>query len=661
MKTTLHPLFVIMIAALCVLTAVESVRADDDPPAWLQEASRIACPSFEVKNVPACVLRNEESVTVNSDGSVLRTRRSAVRILTREGRKEADAGVVYMTDGEKVRDLNAWLVRRSGPGKSYGKKETVDIARAANDMYNESRVKYINGTDDAAEGDVFGYESVTEERTVFSQFQFGFQYDLPVMYSRFTLNLPSGWKAESVTFNSAKIEPVINGSSYAWEMRDLAPIPLESGSPSRSSLSPRLAVSFFPVGSTASQIRTFSNWSDVARWMSELEDPQMTVDDDLAAKAKELTANSKTEFERIREISRYVQQIQYISIQIGTGRGGGYRPRSATEIFAKSYGDCKDKANLMRAMLSVLRIESYMVSITADDATYVRAEWASPHQFNHCIIAVKVSDETNAPSVIVHPTLGRLLIFDATDPYTPLGDLPEDEQGSLALIDHKDTTTLTPMPVIPAEMNRLDRTVEITLDSMGGITGKLNEKTIGQSAKSERAMLRRLSSNDYNKMIEGWLTRGATGAKATKIATKDSHDDGKFDLDVEFTAGSYAQIMQDKLMVFKPAMVSRLDRISLKDGKRYHPFVVDSSTYSESVKIKLPAGFVVDEMPDPVKLETTFGKYIANYAVDGGYLTYTRSMKLNRSTIPADRYELVRGFFGSVRASEQAPVVLLRK
>ena len=69
--------------------------------------------------------------------------------------------------------------------------------------------------------------------------------------------------------------------------------------------------------------------------MSEIEDPQMTVDDALAAKAQDLTANAKTEFEKIAAISRYVQQIQYISIQIGLGKGGGYKPHTSTEVFAK--------------------------------------------------------------------------------------------------------------------------------------------------------------------------------------------------------------------------------------------------------------------------------------------------------------------------------------
>ena len=41
-------------------------------------------------------------------------------------------------------------------------------------------------------------------------------------------------------------------------------------------------------------------------------------------------------------------------------------------------------------------------------------------------------DETKAATVVKHPALGRLLIFDATSPNTPVGDLPESEQPSHA-------------------------------------------------------------------------------------------------------------------------------------------------------------------------------------------------------------------------------------
>ena len=380
------------LVALPLLLLVSVVNADEAPPLWLQEAARLTVPAYDIKNVPAVVLRNDEIVTIDANGKITTIFRYAVRVLVREGREEAIAKEVYNTDSEKIREMNAWLIRRTGPTKYYGKKELVDVAYASNDLYNEARFKYISAEDDAAEGDVFGYEAVKEETSIFSQLTFAFQQDLPVLSSQFSLTLPAGWRAEGVMFNRAKVDPMVTGTTYTWEMRNLDPIKYEDDSPSRNSLAPRLGVSFFPAQSNATHIRTFANWSDVARWASEIEDPQMNVDDAIAAKVQELTAAAKTEFEKISAIARYVQHIQYISIQVGSGKGGGWRPHLATEVFAKSYGDCKDKANLMRAMLSVLKIQAFMVSVTADDPLRVRAEWASPHQFNHCIIAIKVSD-----------------------------------------------------------------------------------------------------------------------------------------------------------------------------------------------------------------------------------------------------------------------------
>lgn len=655
-RSSLLPL-PLMVLTLLFVNAVDAQRA----PAWLEQAAALPTPAFTMKNVPAVVLRSEQSITISPDGTVVRTVRHAVRVLEREGRIEAVARVIYRTDSDKVRDLNAWLIKRAGEPRSFGKKETIDAALMDNDLFNEARRRYINASGEAEVGDVFGYETTTEEKRIFSQFQHFFQDDIPVINSRFVLKMPAGWRADSVTFNAAKVEPVVAADTYTWEMRDLKPISPEPRSPRFMSLVPRLAVSVFPDQAAVTRMKTFANWNEVAKWMSEIEDPQMTVNDAMAAKTQELTAGAKTEFEKIQAISRYVQQIQYVSIQVGTGRGGGYTPRSATDVFAKAYGDCKDKANLMRAMLSLINIPAYMVSITADDPSFVRAEWASPHQFNHCIIAVKIGDSTVAESVVTHPSLGRLLIFDPTDPYTPIGDLPEDQQGSLALIDHKDTTELITMPTMSADANKVDRQVEAVLGSDGSIFGKVTEKTIGQSARRERAQLKGLSAADYNRVIERWISRGATGAKTSRIEPRDNHAEGKFDLAVEFSANGYAQVMQQRLMVFKPAIVGRLDRLSFNDGVRSNPYMIDASAYSESVTIKLPEGFEVDEMPEAVKLETEFGRFEATYKIVGGHLVFNRSMKLNRATIPANKYETVKSFFGRVHAADQSPVVLLKK
>jgi hypothetical protein len=644
-----------------VLLAFGAVVAADEAPPWLQQAAKVSTPEYE-KEQPAVVLQSEQHVTVSEDGRITTVTMFAVRILTREGRGYAQGIEFYESDAGKVREMRAWLIKPSGTIRKYAKDDIVDAVEDPNDVYNESRYKMIDASEEADAGAVFGYQAITEQRSIFSQDVWTFQNRLPAIASRYILTLPAGWAAKTVTFNHEKIIPTINGSTYTWELTNLSPIRPEPSSPRVSSLAPRIAISYFPPGdSPSNNFKTFSNWTEVSYWLTQLHDPQAVPNEALSAKARELTANAKTELDKIRAIGAYVQNIRYISIDIGVSRGGGMRPHAAMDVFAKSYGDCKDKANLMRAMLKVIGITAYPVVIYSGDADYVREEWASPHQFNHCIVAVKVSEETQVATIITHPKLGRLLIFDATDDNTPVGDLPDQEQGSLALIVAGEAGSLVRMPVTPAETNLLDRRVEASLAADGSLTAAIREKAAGRWAVGYRREFRGLSRPDYQKTIEGWITSGASGARVSKVEPRDDLSGGRFDLDIDFTAQAYAQLMQDRLLVFKPAIVSRRESLSLTEVKRMHPIVIKATAYSESVSVKLPAGFVVDEMPDPVKLETSFGSYATTYEVKDGQLLFTRKLVQRAATIPVDGYASVRSFFQKIRAAELAPVVLARK
>lgn len=651
--------FLALIGVLMVSFA--SARAvSDDAPAWLRQAASLTIPTYD-KDVTAVVLVDDGTISVSDDGRIVKVYNFAVRILRRDGRGYAQAHVGYVPESGKVKELRAWLIRGDGEVKRYGKDETLDMAGTPNDVYDEYRVKRITAGNEADAGMVFGFTYTTEDRTVFSQDDWAFQGAIPAVSSRYTLVLPSGWRAESVTFNHPKVEPKISGTTYTWELTNLDPVPKEPLSPSLTNLVARLAVSYYPPAGQNSGTKTFANWSDVSAWMSELADPQVVVDDPLAGKARELTANARTEYEKIQAIGRFVQNIQYISIQTGLGRGGGYRPHLSTQVFAKSYGDCKDKANLMRAMLKVVGITAFPVSIYAGDPDYVRPEWPSPQQFNHCIIAVKVSDETRGPTIIQHPHLGRLLIFDPTAEETPVGDLPSYLQGSLALIDSKEIDALVKMPVTPPESNLLDRQIEASIDGNGALVATIREKANGQWAASYRGEMQRESRSEYVKRIEAWVTAGVTAARVTKVEPRDDRAAGHFDLDVEFTAPGYGQLMQDRLLVFKPAIVARRETLYLTDPKRKHPVVLTSNSYSETVRVKLPAGFAVDEVPDAVKLDTDFGSYATSYEVKDGELVFSRKLVQRAITIPVAQYNSVRSFFERIRAAEQAPVVLIRK
>jgi hypothetical protein len=176
-----------------------------------------------------------------------------------------------------------------------------------------------------------------------------------------------------------------------------------------------------------------------------------------------------------------------------------------------------------------------------------------------------------------------------------------------------------------------------------------------------RRQFRGLSSGQYLKVIEGWVSNGATGAQVSRVERKDNSEGGRFDLDIDFTAINYAQLMQNRLLVFKPAIVSRQESLSLTEVARKHPVVLDNRHFSETVRVKLPDGFEVDEVPEPLKLDTRFGSYNTSYLVKEGHLVFTRTLAQRAGIIPVAEYQTVRSFFERIRAAEQAPVVLVRK
>ena len=285
------------IFTVLLLTTVGLLTAADKAPGWLQEMASREVPAHAADS-DALVLLNERRVTVSADGIVTTSVRKAVRILTKDGRAEARAAVVYRTDTGKVRSLQAWTLYESGNVKTYNKKDVVDVALAANDIYNESRYRSISGTGDVDPGSVFGFESVLEDRSIFTQFLFQFQDENPALTSRFVLSLPSGWTAKSITHNHEAIDPLVQGSTYTWTLNQLPPIPDEPFQPPLGALVPRVNVSYFPPSGVSASGQTFSDWNEVGVWLKTLNDTQAVATPEITAKAQSLVEGKQSEFER---------------------------------------------------------------------------------------------------------------------------------------------------------------------------------------------------------------------------------------------------------------------------------------------------------------------------------------------------------------------------
>src|SRR5207244_5595523 len=115
--------------------------------------------------------------------------------------------------------------------------------------------------------------------------------------------------------------------------------------------------------------------------------PRCIPDAAIRARAAELTREAKTDEEKLRAVVAFVsREIQYQSTPF---RLSAYVPTEGKQVLRERYGDCKDKAALLTALLSAVGIQSNMVLLSG------RRQGVTPYlpspRFNHAIARVQTA------------------------------------------------------------------------------------------------------------------------------------------------------------------------------------------------------------------------------------------------------------------------------
>ena len=646
---------------IAILVLAGAVSIAKEAPSWVQEAARQTTKSDYPAKVNHVTLLAEEHLSLDAEGRRTMTERGVIKIL-QPGGSPPEAFRTYNPKSGRIRDFHAWLVYPSGRETEYDKKRVLDVALDQRYTYDEGRAKVIECDADAPAGSVFAYEVTEEEDTIFTTYHYGFQEKSPVVVSRFVLSLPAGWEARATVFNHDEIKPEIAGSTYTWEARDLPWIEEEENSPGWHAIAPRLAVTYFPGSAAKAELRPMKDWPAVSGWLAGFVDPPAAVTPAVRAKAQELTSSSKTELEKITAIAAFAQQTNYVSVQMNLTRGGGYTPHPADQVLSRNYGDCKDKATLMRALLQAVGIDAYPVIIYSGDREFVRREWPSPMQFNHAIVAVKVSPETNLPTVITDmPQLGRLLIFDPTDPVTRVGDLPAEEQGSYALVIAGPQGNLVKMPMLPATANRIELSVDAQMDAAGAVSAHLVTHYFGQSASPMRYMTQHGGPDELKRVLERSYSRRLGGVALDHIAPADQAQEGRLDLALDLNVRQFGQLMQNRLLVFKPGALAPDHGYNFPKKPRKLPVKLSARVRKDQVSLRLPPGFAVDEVPDPARIESPYGVYQTSWKAANDVLIFEASLETKDIIAPASDYDRVRDFFDKLAGGQYGAVVLVKR
>lgn len=130
----------------------------------------------------------------------------------------------------------------------------------------------------------------------------------------------------------------------------------------------------------------YRDWQDVNMWAHELYQVDAKLPKELSDIIDSLqTTNKHTSI--AQSIQWMQDNIRYFGVEMGMN---SHMPSNPFETFERRYGDCKDKAVLMIAVLKYLNINAHPVLVSTDSLQAVKNELASPNAFNHVIVTFEL-------------------------------------------------------------------------------------------------------------------------------------------------------------------------------------------------------------------------------------------------------------------------------
>ncbi len=628
-------------------------------PDWLREAARAPLPKYP-DDVNAVVLLEDQVTTVNSSGEIKTLYRTAIKILRTDGRKRGTVRV-YSDDETRLTYLKAWSLAANGQEYEVKEKDAVETTFASEwALYSDMRIKLLT-IPDSEPGSVIGYEYEQRRRPYIFQDVWSFQDDIPVRKSRFDLVLPAGWEFDTFWLNHAAEKPQSVGDNHwAWEVSDLPAVEDEPAMPDWRAVAGRMAVTYFGRGNGAKG-SSQATWAGIARWYANLSQGRRDLSPEIQQKVAELTSTAKTKFEQIQALASFVQrEIRYVAIEIGVG---GYQPHPAREIFADRYGDCKDKATLLSAMLHSIGIDSHYVLINANRGV-VEPSLPSALVFNHVILAIQLPADVPTSNLYARrndPRLGTLLFFDPTDSMTKLGYLPASLQANYGLLVTGEGGELVELPLLPPALNRLFRVAKLRVTPSGDLAGSVEEIRWGAPETARRAQLLGAPEAERQKKLEDFLGGflGSLVLQSSKVENLNSFDQSLV-VSYTFLAKNYAK-RAGNLLLIRPRVLGEkaMDLNQEKGKERKYPVEFDSTSLeTDMFDIAIPSGYQVDELPAPLDIKSPFGQYTTKIGFQDNVLKYQRTLQISNVAVPPDRVNDLKKFFSEIDADERSSAVL---
>ena len=393
-------------------------------------------------------------------------------------------------------------------------------------------------------------------------------------------------------------------------------------------------------------VSTYQDWEGVARFYWGLVKDQLRVTDEVRAAAQEAVRGIAPEDEqaRIRAVYDYVvSRTRYVALEFGIH---GFKPYPVEMVLTRRFGDCKDKASLMHAMLEALGIDSRLVLLRTRRMGNLQEAPASLAVFDHAILYVPKHE----------------LYLDGTAEFHGSGELPADDRGAEALVIEPDGTGshIRRTPEAKPADNVGETRARLSLSADGSATLDLTESNRGPWTAELRRTFE--SPDERRARAEEQLARAAfPGVKVTAVEVSDPHDiERPFTARFQADAPGFATLSSGGLR-FSPLGQQRsyVESYAQLSRRTLPQRLPAPQRLTVSTEVELPRGFRAT-LPKDAAEQAPQGSWSLRYAEEDGKVTSSLVIEMKGGTVAPQDYAAFRSFLGRLdqavsRKVEAAP------
>ena len=576
-----------------------------------------------------------------------------IKILTEEGRKNADVEIPFVKGGDDVVHLRARSIRPDGTVAEFDGK-----------VFEKTIIK--------ARGMKFLAKTFTlPDVQIGSIIEYFFTYD----FKEYAL-YESNWILSQELFTKAakfSLKPYVgsfqNPFIVTWRPR------LPAGTPSPHEGSDRV-IRMEAHNIAAFQIEDFMPPEDEMKWRVDFVYSDETIEPNadkywkragkrLNAQVEGFVSKKKAMEEavaqivapndspevKLRKIYDRVQQFRNTSYELQKTdqeekREKEKEPTNVEEVWKRGYAGGRNLTWLFLGLVRAAGLEGYAVWVSDRRHYFFSAASLDASKLDENVVLVKL----NAKDVY----------FDPGAAFTPFGLLPWAETGVTGLRLDKDGGSWVQSTLPTSAESRIERKATLQLSDAGDLEGKVTVTFTGLEAMSRRVELNHSDEVERKKYLEEQLKEYISVGSELDLANQPDWKSSSQPLVAEFNVKIPGWVSgAGHRALFPVGIFSATEKHIFEHANRVQPLYFQFPFEKvDDLTINLPLGWQVQTLPSPQKQDARVVTYNLAVEKDGSSLHLTRKITVDLLLLDPKYYSALRNFFQGVRTGDEEQVVL---